>query len=146
MDYEIVFKSEFSREEIGFLDGGITEHMTGIFGEVHRGALAFFALDEETKIGGVVGYWSDLGWLYVDALWVDPSRRLSGLGARLMHSIETKAVECGCRGSYLNTMTFQAPGFYEKLGYSEFARLESFSTLPNARLFLKKDLVPDQLQ
>ena len=53
----------------------------------------------------------------VDVLWVDESCRGQGLGARLLAAAETDGRRRGARRVELNTFGFQAPGFYEKLGY-----------------------------
>ena len=37
---------------------------------------------------------------------------------------EQEALARGCRGVYLDTFSFQAPGFYRKQGYTEFGELE----------------------
>jgi ribosomal protein S18 acetylase RimI-like enzyme len=142
MPYEIVFTTDAS-ENSKVVHDGITEHQEKLFGEVAQGGLYFFVHDDGGRtVAGVIGYWSSSGWLYVDALWVDEQLREQGFGTRLMNSIEDAAVERGCRYCYLNTMTYQAPDFYHKLGYEEFARLEDFPP-GHSRLFLRKDLRKD---
>jgi GNAT superfamily N-acetyltransferase len=59
-------------------------------------------------------------------LWVEPSQRGSGLGTRLMHALHEAAQARGCRTFYLETWSFQAPGFYRKLGYESVLVLEGF--------------------
>jgi N-acetylglutamate synthase-like GNAT family acetyltransferase len=144
MEYRIELKEGFGPEEFKLLDDGINEHTRELFGEVSRGSLAFFARGEDEKvIGGVAGYWSEFGWLYVDALWVSPVHRGAGLGIRLMQQIEEKAVELGCKHAYLNTMSFQAPEFYKRLGYIQVAELEDFPP-GHSRLFFRKELFVDR--
>jgi predicted N-acetyltransferase YhbS len=140
MGYRIVLKEGFGPEEFRILDEGISEHTQELFGEIRKGSIAFFAHDEgQNVIGGVAGYWSEFGWLYVDALWVEKSHRGAGLGLQLMQQIEVKAVELGCKHSYLNTMSFQAPEFYKRLGYVQIAQLDDFPP-GHSRLFLTKEL------
>lgn len=71
---------------------------------------------EHDLIGGVNGE-ADLGWLYVDSLWVAEHAREQGLGTRLMTAIEQTALRQGMTRVYLMTTDFQALGFYQKLGY-----------------------------
>jgi GNAT superfamily N-acetyltransferase len=59
-------------------------------------------------------------------LWVESSLRGSGLGTRLMHALHEAAQARGCRTFYLETWSFQAPGFYRKLGYESVLVLEGF--------------------
>lgn len=75
-------------------------------------------------IGGLAGgtYW---GWLYVSLLWVDPALRGRGWGAKLLAAAEAEAVRRGCRHAYLDTFSFQAPGFYERLGWKLAGRIDA---------------------
>ena len=60
----------------------------------------------------------------VDILWVDEGCRGQGLGARILTRVEEEATRQGARRLELNTFGFQAPGFYEKLGYRRFGAVE----------------------
>ena len=62
-------------------------------------------------------------WLRIDTVWVDESMRAIGLGRRLLESAERIARRRGCIGMHLDTMGFQAPGFYEKLGFERFGEI-----------------------
>jgi len=52
---------------------------------------------------------------------------------------EAIAADRGCVGSWLTTFTFQAQGFYEKLGYAVFGTLDN-SPGDNVRIFMQKRL------
>lgn len=67
-------------------------------------------------VGGVVGE-AELGWLYIDTIWVSASLRHGGIGRRLMRAIEQAAYQQGMRYARLITSSFQALPFYLKLGY-----------------------------
>ncbi len=88
--------------------------------------------------GGLLGgtYW---GWLVVEVLWVSEAARNQGLGSRLLERAERMAIERGCHAAHLDTMSFQAPTFYQQRGYTVFGVLDD---LPRGhqRIFLKKDL------
>ena len=67
--------------------------------------------------GGLLGHTSG-GWFQIDVLWLPEELRGDGLGSRLVAQGEAEARQRGCVGAHLNTGSFQAPGFYEKLGYT----------------------------
>jgi len=69
-----------------------------------------------------------LGWLFIELLWVSDERRQRGLGRSLMQKAELEARKRGIGSVYLDTFSFQAPGFYKKLGYREFGKLNDFPT------------------
>ena len=72
--------------------------------------------------GGLVGYtW--YRWLVVEMLYLPPSLRGHGVGTQLMRSVETHAAQQGCYGIWLSTLSFQAPQFYERLGFHCFGTL-----------------------
>jgi ribosomal protein S18 acetylase RimI-like enzyme len=88
--------------------------------------LACFARDAE---GSVVGGVRARQWgaaLEVQVLWVDESRRRQGVATRLMRLLEDEARRRGAKLAYLDTFSFQARGFYERLGYAVAARLDGF--------------------
>jgi len=101
--------------------------------------LALEIRDSKGKLqAGLVGgmFW---GWLYVELLWVDAAQRKSGLGVQLMKQAEKTAKQHGCRGAFLSTFSFQAPGFYRKLGYRSFGVLRNFPK-GEQRIWMRKQL------
>ena len=65
-------------------------------------------------------------WLHVDILVAAPDFRNSGLGSALMAQAEGIAREHQCAGIWLDTFEFQAPGFYEKLGFTRCGSIRNF--------------------
>lgn len=78
--------------------------------------------DSNEVIGGLYGKIS-YRWLLIDLVSVPESMRGQGIGEQLMRKAEEVAREKQCVGIWLETFSFQAPGFYRKLGYVEFGRL-----------------------
>ena len=88
--------------------------------------------------GGLLGRtW--LGWLYVELLYVPDGLRGIGVGRDLMGRAEAEARGRGCIGIWLNTFSFQARGFYEKLGFTLIGRIEDYP-VGHQRFFLQKRL------
>jgi GNAT superfamily N-acetyltransferase len=101
--------------------------------------LHLFLRDEEGALqGGLLG-WTLWSWLHIDALWVEDSLRGHGLGLRLLREAERVAVQRGCNQAETDTFDFQAPGFYEKAGYTVFGKLEGIGGR-FTRYYVRKDL------
>lgn len=100
--------------------------------------LWLFARDSAGKVqAGLRGqtYWS---WCAIDVLSVAEPYRRQGIGSRLLVRAEEIARARGCVGVYLDTMSFQAPNFYSRHGYSEFGRIEGFPPGHSRHWFMKK--------
>ncbi len=78
-------------------------------------------------------------WMYVDRLWVSDSHRGGGFGSALLEAAEDEALRRGCTKAYLDTLSFQARPFYEKLGWSVFGTQSDYPP-GMTRYFLQKDL------
>jgi GNAT superfamily N-acetyltransferase len=73
----------------------------------------------------VGGLWSRSAydWLHIDLLFIPEPLRGGGLGTRLVRQAEAIAQERGHIGVWVDTFEFQAPEFYQKLGYEVFGIL-----------------------
>ena len=75
--------------------------------------------------GGLYGWtWGGAG--YVDLLWVREDQREAGLGRQLLATAEQEIRRRGCGQVALSTHSFQAPGFYARLGYRECGRIPAY--------------------
>ena len=133
---KIKYLNEPAWEVIG---GGITEYNTRMAGDDHGKNLCFVLQDPDGEIlGGVIGmtYWN---WLYISLMWLPEGMRGKGYGQKLLVMAEEEGRKRGAKYSYLDTFSFQAPGFYQKFGYQEFGKLEEFPP-GHTRYFMKKNL------
>lgn len=78
--------------------------------------------DAGATIGGAIGA-SFYGWMRLELLWLPEALRGKGWGSRLMQAVEAEAAARRCLGVRLETASFQARGFYEKLGYTVYGTL-----------------------
>lgn len=88
--------------------------------------MSFIVRNEaEEIIGGLTatGFWRHL---HIDFLWVDPAARGKRIAAKLMAQAEVYARSKGHRLIIVDTLSFQAPEFYKKQGYSEFGVINDF--------------------
>jgi GNAT superfamily N-acetyltransferase len=103
----------------------VDHHNVAITGQAEWYLVAFFVRDETGEVlGGLLGdIWA--GWLHVRTLAVAAPARRQGFGRELMTRAESYARERGCTDAWLDTFSFQARPFYEKLGYRVFGTLEN---------------------
>ncbi|WP_312272132.1 GNAT family N-acetyltransferase [Pseudomonas sp.] len=103
-------------------------------------SIALLVRDENTNevIGGLYGeiYYR---WLFIELLAIPEETRGQGIGSRLVDMAEDVARERSCVGIWLDTFDFQAPGFYQKHGFTEFGHLDSFPP-EHTRFFFQKRL------
>ena len=88
------------------------------------GPLAILLKDASDAVVG--GLWGTtlFRWLRVELLFVPETMRGASLGRALLGRAEALAAERGCIGASLDTYSFQARGFYEKLGYALVGTIE----------------------
>ncbi len=129
-------------EDKDFVRGGLAEfnraHIDPAIFESFK-PLCLFVRDHDGEVlGGLLGltYW---GWLLIEILWLPEELRGEDLGSDLVDMAEKEALKRGCHSAYLDTLSHQAPSFYEKLGYEVFAVLEDFPP-GHQKIFLKKRL------
>jgi len=96
--------------------------------------------DQSEKLLGCVMVSFMWNGMSIQSLWVDDAVRGQGLGKKLMAMAEEEGVKRGCTIAYTDTFTWQAPGFYEKLGYKIYGKLEGFPE-GNALSYYCKKLV-----
>jgi GNAT superfamily N-acetyltransferase len=107
--------------------------------ETYRPLVILLSHPESDEIvGGLYGSTS-FSYLWVDLLFVPESVRGTGVGRELMTQAEAEAVRRGCHAASLDTFSFQARGFYERLGYSVFGILDDCPP-GHSRFYLTKRL------
>ncbi|MGI2106537.1 GNAT family N-acetyltransferase [Shewanella frigidimarina] len=92
--------------------------------------------DEGNVVGGVAGRTIYKNFL-INVVWVDDQYRGKGLGRELMQIAEFEAIKRGCLIAQLDTLDFQAPTFYQGLGFNVIGTVPKFSGSP-ARYFMMK--------
>jgi GNAT superfamily N-acetyltransferase len=110
-------------EDVQFLEDQINEHNMRHTGRRDYRPLALFVRDTRGGIvAGLHGFtWA--GWLEIKFVWVREDLRGQGHGRRLVAAAEAEARARGCQRVWLDSYTFQAPAFYQRLGYDVFGTL-----------------------
>lgn len=115
---------EFNRQQVGYRDDT---------------NFAVFLRDEQKELKGGVLCWTLWQWLTIDWLWLDETVRGQGYGSRLLLTAEAEGRQRGCLHSYVETLSFQAPQFYQKHGYVVVGELCDFPA-GHSRYSLRKEL------
>ena len=110
------------------VESGLYAYNDQFAGPMHNSMLMIGARDVDKKIiGGLVANlqpgWK---WMTVQRLWIEESHRRVGIGRLLLEAAEKEAQKHGCLHVAVDTMEFQARGFYEKQGYSVYAVQEDY--------------------
>lgn len=115
---------------IGERDSGLTDRLTkelvafntAATGSADRGSIAIKVTDEAGELVGGLDAWTWGGLCGIDLLWVREDSRKDGWGGRILQAAEAEARRRGCDRVAVSSFTFQAPGFYQRHGYTETGR------------------------
>jgi GNAT superfamily N-acetyltransferase len=122
-----------------FVDARLGDYNEAFLRDARYDYFGIFVRDADNEIrAGLIGsLYGD--WLFTNLLWVRVELRGRGIGRHMLEEAEARAVAFGCHWAWIDTFSFQAPEFYKKLGYQEFARLDDYPPGHN-RIYLKKQL------
>ncbi len=101
--------------------------------------LCIVARDSEGRVRGGLQGVTVGAWMAIDLVWVEKAFRGQGVGSRLLAESEAEALRRGAKWSILATFDYQAPDFYSRRDYVEYARMEDFP-LGHTRFQLRKAL------
>lgn len=105
-------------------------------------AVLLYENNEECVIGGLWGL-TYYKWLFIELLIIPERFRYRGIGTAVMDIAHDEALRRGCNGAWIDTFSFQARGFYEKLGYSIFGVIHNYPP-GHCRYFMQKLLVREK--
>ena len=117
---------------------GLLEYNLARIEDQHPQDLGIYVRNESGEItAGLIGT-THGNWLSVKYLWVSESLRGQRIGSQLLEAAEQTAKERGCKYSFLDTFSFQAPEFYQKHGYREVFALEQYPISGKRHYFTKE--------
>jgi GNAT superfamily N-acetyltransferase len=104
---------------------GLIRYNTEKMGKQKYKRLAISLREGNAIVGGIVGeIWTTV--LFIQLFWLEQRLRSKGFGAKLIKAIEDEARRFGATHAYVDTMSFQAPGFYRGCGYKEFGSIQGY--------------------
>jgi len=102
--------------------------------------LDIFVFDQRHHVIGGLFAETQFLWLKCSIMSVQKEFRRSGIGTQLMAMAEAEAVRRGCKYGFVDTMEYQAPQFYLKLGYRIAGQLHDWDSHGHSKFFLTKEL------
>jgi GNAT superfamily N-acetyltransferase len=104
---------------------GLIGYNTEKMGRQKYKRFAISLQDRNKVVGGIVGeVWASV--LFIQLFWIEQKLRGKDHGTKLIGAIEDEARRFGATHSYVDTMSFQAPGFYRACGYREFGSIKGY--------------------
>jgi GNAT superfamily N-acetyltransferase len=103
--------------DVQFLDDRINEYNVETTGITDGRVLSFIIRDERLEIMAGIYGWTWGAACEIRYLWVREDMRNHGYGKALMAAAEREAIRRGCGQIVLDTHSFQAPRFYQELGF-----------------------------
>lgn len=134
----IEIRGEWDTELESFLAERVYEFNSRTTGLFDGKAIAGSLKDGSGRIVAAVTGHTWGGTCQVTYLWVDEPKRGSGLGRALMKAVEAEARRRGCTQVIVFTHSFQAPGLYERLGYSRQATIPNYPSGHAQLLYIKQ--------
>jgi ribosomal protein S18 acetylase RimI-like enzyme len=137
----VQIESELARtaETLATVQAGLRQYNSSYVPREEYVDLTIVARDDRGEVVGAVLGETGRGWLHVDVVWVDERFRRQRIGSQLIEAAEAEAIRRGCHGAYLDTFSYQAKPFYEKLGYSVFGTLDDYPR-GHQRFYMRKRL------
>jgi GNAT superfamily N-acetyltransferase len=140
MDPVLTLTDIHDEEAHAVLSEALNTHNHETAGYTDRRALSVLVKDAESGkvIGGVIGRTS-FGLLFIDIVYLPKGLRGRDIGTRMLEMVEAEGRRRGCRAGVLYTISFQAPRFYERLGWRIFGDIPC-DPPGTSRVFMTKDL------
>lgn len=150
MEVRLALEETASPEDVRAVSDGLTAYNRARVGPENYSPLHIFLRDGQDRVvGGLldVFYW---GWCTIEYLWVSEDLRGQSYGKALLETAENEARKRGVKNINLDTMSFQAPDFYLKMGYRIYGQLEGIPeghtryslTKSYKRVILHFDILP----
>ena len=125
-EFVIELQTDPTSSDMAVIVAGLTDYNASqADGEVPEYLILVVRDADLNVVGGLVAS-TYLGWLQIHVVWMLDALRKRGYGTALMRRAEHEALLRGCPRAFLETFSFQALPFYEKLGYQVVGRIADF--------------------
>lgn len=133
---------DYEREHVDVITEGLRDFNSPYFGNKKNIHFAVYLKNEKDEVVGGILAWMRPGikLLYIDSIWISEPMRNKGYGKKLLLAAETEGKKHGCTHSQVDTLSFQAEPFYQKLGYKRIGIVHKLYGEHDS-IFMRKNLV-----
>lgn len=120
-----------------FIDGIFCDQAHALIGNKPN-HFCFTAKDSGKILGAAKGHSYGTN-LYLSQLVIEESSQGKGIGTALLEKAMLLAIDRNCKKIWVDTMSYQAPDFYKRLGFTEHSRIKNYRD-EHDRIFLVRDV------
>lgn len=134
---DMEFVTNPTDEHLVAVERGLDDYNAGLASTRFTIPVRAVFVDSGRVMAGIVGtaYW---GKIHIRILWVHPDYQSRGLGSRLVDWVAERGRELRCTAALVDTMSFQAPEFYERRGYRRFGVSQGYEGGASRHYFEKE--------
>ena len=92
----------------------------------HTKKISLRLQNEDTTTVGLISGTIEMGVLRIDGFVLEKEVRGTGFGSKLISRLEELAIKENCKIALVDTVSFSAPKFYEKQGYTLLGEIKDF--------------------
>jgi GNAT superfamily N-acetyltransferase len=129
---------ENNKEIFDALVAGVRAHNFEQAGTETSKPLSVISRNEDGSLAGGVAGLTIYRQFLIEVVWVAKDSRGKGLGRALLEIAEREARARGCLAAQVDTLSFQAPVFYGKLGFEVIGKMSAIPESPERYFLLKK--------
>jgi GNAT superfamily N-acetyltransferase len=129
--------NEYQDEIFNVLVNNLRQFNFKMMGEERSQPLTIVIRDDSGEIVGGIAGRTIYHQLLIEVLWVHDDKRGQGLGIQLMEIAEREAQIRGCIAAQVDTLSFRAPKFYEKMGFHIVGSVSGVKDSPDRYFLLK---------
>lgn len=131
--------TDVSEEDKETFHKGLHHHVIAHVGNGHKGiGIKLVIRGQDGELIGGLSAWTTLRNLIFECVWVEERFCRKGLGRMLVMEMERIARENDCIASQAYCFSFQAPGFFEKMGYKILGVSNGYPPPVNELYLIKK--------
>lgn len=135
----IYLDTDVTEKDAKILHNGLHQDVVLHVGDGYKGIrIKLVIRDQSGEFVGGLSAWTTLQNLIFDYIWIEKTFRGKGLGRGLMLEMEKIARENGCIASQAYCFSFQASGFFEKMGYKILGISNSYPSPVTESYLIKK--------